>query len=108
LCSEHTSDENHTRSLAKTGYGYTYIENAEIRGVFAGYKTHMFGKWDAGMATPDHTPHGRGYSSALHYYHHCNDYWNYVDGAGKALFGQLFGHKTIDSPRQARDKAVKS
>jgi arylsulfatase B len=26
----------------------------------AGYKTHMFGKWDAGMASPDHTPHGRG------------------------------------------------
>eukprot|EP01046_Picozoa_sp_COSAG06_P080969 COSAG06_NODE_28183_length_579_cov_0.637500_2_plen_23_part_01 len=23
------------------------MENAEIRGVFAGYKTHMFGKWDA-------------------------------------------------------------
>lgn len=23
-----------------------------------GYKTHMFGKWDVGMATPDHTPHG--------------------------------------------------
>lgn len=23
------------------------------------------GKWDAGMATMDHTPHGRGYESAL-------------------------------------------
>ena len=32
------------------------------------------------MATPDHTPHGRGYSSALHYFHHCNDYWTYDDG----------------------------
>ena len=38
-----------------------------------GYSTHMFGKWDAGMATPDHTPHGRGYSTSLHYFHHCND-----------------------------------
>ena len=24
----------------------------------AGYSTHMAGKWDAGMATWDHTPHG--------------------------------------------------
>ena len=36
----------------------------------AGYKTHMFGKWDAGMATVDHTPHGRGYQTSLHYFHH--------------------------------------
>jgi len=41
----------------------------------AGYATHMFGKWDAGMATPDHTPHGRGYDTSLHYFHHANDYW---------------------------------
>jgi arylsulfatase A-like enzyme len=27
-----------------------------------GYKTHMFGKWDVGMATPDHTPHGSALS----------------------------------------------
>ena len=27
----------------------------------------MAGKWDAGMATPDHTPHGRGYQSELTY-----------------------------------------
>ena len=31
----------------------------------AGYQTHMFGKWDVGMATPDHTPHGRGYMTAM-------------------------------------------
>lgn len=36
----------------------------------AGYATHMIGKWDAGMATPDHTPAGRGYDSSLIYYHH--------------------------------------
>ena len=40
-----------------------------------GYKTHMIGKWDVGMATPDHTPQGRGYDTSLHYFHHCNDYW---------------------------------
>jgi hypothetical protein len=26
----------------------------------------------AGMATPDHTPQGRGYQEALHYFHHDN------------------------------------
>jgi len=41
-----------------------------------GYRTHMFGKWDAGMATPDHTPHGRGYQTSMHYFHHANNYWN--------------------------------
>eukprot|EP00729_Bicosta_minor_P029451 gene29451-34302_t len=27
-----------------------------------GYRTVMAGKWDAGMATPTHTPFGRGYT----------------------------------------------
>jgi arylsulfatase I/J len=35
----------------------------------------MVGKWDAGMATPDHTPLGRGYESWLGYYQHANGYW---------------------------------
>eukprot|EP00401_Gymnodinium_catenatum_P073526 CAMPEP_0117618780 /NCGR_PEP_ID=MMETSP0784-20121206/86278_1 /TAXON_ID=39447 /ORGANISM="" /LENGTH=601 /DNA_ID=CAMNT_0005422651 /DNA_START=49 /DNA_END=1850 /DNA_ORIENTATION=- len=43
----------------------------------AGYKTHMVGKWDVGMATPDHTPAGRGYDSSLVYFHHTNDLWNF-------------------------------
>ncbi len=42
----------------------------------AGYKTHMTGKWDAGMATPDHTPSGRGYDSFYGYFQHANHYWN--------------------------------
>ena len=41
----------------------------------AGYRAHMTGKWDAGMATPRHTPLGRGYESWLGYFHHSNDYW---------------------------------
>jgi len=41
----------------------------------ANYKTHLVGKWDAGMATPHHTPKGRGYDTSLHYFEHKNDYW---------------------------------
>jgi arylsulfatase I/J len=28
------------------------------------------------MATPDHTPHGRGYEDSLLYFHHMNDYYD--------------------------------
>mmetsp|Transcript_43826 Transcript_43826/g.103630 ORF Transcript_43826/g.103630 Transcript_43826/m.103630 type:complete len:536 (+) Transcript_43826:74-1681(+) len=41
----------------------------------AGYRTHMTGKWDCGMATLRHTPQGRGYDSFFGYFHHANDYW---------------------------------
>ncbi|XP_065188415.1 arylsulfatase B-like [Sycon ciliatum] len=41
----------------------------------AGYESHQVGKWDAGMATPDHTPKGRGFKTSLGYFHHDNDYW---------------------------------
>lgn len=40
-----------------------------------GYRTHMTGKWDAGMATWEHTPMGRGYETFFGYYHHAEDYW---------------------------------
>jgi len=46
----------------------------------AGYSTHMVGKWDAGMATLDHIPTGRGYDTSLNYFHHANDYWNQRTG----------------------------
>lgn len=42
----------------------------------AGYRTAMFGKWDVGMATPAHSPDGRGYQSGLWYFWHDNDYWS--------------------------------
>lgn len=42
----------------------------------AGYSTAMVGKWDAGMATPEHTPWGRGYDEFYGYYQHANNYWN--------------------------------
>jgi len=40
-----------------------------------GYATHMVGKWDVGMATPDHIPKGRGFDTSLIYFNHENDYW---------------------------------
>jgi arylsulfatase I/J len=33
-----------------------------------GWQTHVVGKWDLGMATPGHTPHGRGFDSSLIYF----------------------------------------
>lgn len=36
---------------------------------------------DAGMATFDHTPRGRGYHTSLSYFHHANDYWT-MKGTG--------------------------
>lgn len=41
----------------------------------AGYATHQVGKWDAGMATPAHTPRGRGFDSSFGYFEHKNDFW---------------------------------
>ena len=43
----------------------------------AGYETHQVGKWDAGMATPHHTPQGRGYDTSLNYFSHGN--WMYTE-----------------------------
>lgn len=75
---------------------------------FSSSLSHSQGKWDAGMASPDHTPQGRGYdtslmcvklsrahfsvqslskpnppplplSFSLSYFHHANDYWTSID-----------------------------
>jgi hypothetical protein len=46
----------------------------------ANYSTHAVGKWDAGMATPQHTPRGRGFDTSLVYYNHENDYWTRKQG----------------------------
>ena len=40
----------------------------------AGYRTVQAGKWHCGLATPDHTPLGRGYQESL----------TYLDGASEA------------------------
>lgn len=41
----------------------------------AGFSTHAVGKWDAGFATPTHTPEGRGFDTSLVYAEHMNEYW---------------------------------
>ena len=46
----------------------------------ANYSTACVGKWDAGMATPDHTPKGRGFDTSLVYFHHENDYYTRQSG----------------------------
>eukprot|EP00662_Eupelagonemidae_sp_cell21_P017701 gene17701-62317_t len=43
----------------------------------AGYSTHQFGKWDAGMSSFEHIPKGRGFDTSLGYFDHCNDYYTY-------------------------------
>eukprot|EP00117_Sycon_ciliatum_P033144 scpid65228/ scgid25566/ Arylsulfatase B; N-acetylgalactosamine-4-sulfatase len=50
----------------------------------AGYATHHVGKWDAGMATPDHTPTGRGFDTTFGYFHHANDF--YTEKAGGCMY----------------------
>ncbi|KAJ8613034.1 hypothetical protein CTAYLR_004065 [Chrysophaeum taylorii] len=49
---------------------------------FAGYETHQVGKWDAGLVTPKHTPHGRGYDTSLSYFGHGNWAWTQKEWGG--------------------------
>ena len=44
----------------------------------AGYRTHLVGKWDAGMATEAHSPRSRGYDEWLGCENQrkpCGPYW---------------------------------
>ena len=47
----------------------------------AGYAAHQVGKWDAGMATPDHIPIGRRFDTSFGYYHHANDFYTEIASA---------------------------
>uniref|UniRef100_A0A7S2RQN2 Sulfatase N-terminal domain-containing protein n=1 Tax=Mucochytrium quahogii TaxID=96639 RepID=A0A7S2RQN2_9STRA len=65
----------------------------------AGYRTHMTGKWDAGMATYEHTPMGRGYETFFGYYHHANDYWKQDLSPGSTVHLDAcakLGHDFVD------------
>ena len=42
----------------------------------AGYQTHAFGKWHLGMASPDHTPLGRGFDNSLIFFAGAQDHWS--------------------------------
>lgn len=39
------------------------------------YSTHFVGKWDAGSATPQQIPHGRGYDTSFGYLSHANTWF---------------------------------
>eukprot|EP00965_Chrysotila_dentata_P175388 5788812-Pleurochrysis_carterae.AAC.2 len=60
-------------------YDMTGITEHLVR---AGYATHQVGKWDAGMATPRHTPRGRGYQTSLNYFGHGNWMWSEAEWGG--------------------------
>lgn len=51
----------------------------------AGYSTHQVGKWDAGMVTPRHTPHGRGYDRSLGYFGHGIWGWTQKEWGGSTV-----------------------
>ncbi|CAJ1416890.1 unnamed protein product [Effrenium voratum] len=71
----HVNPELGNACADNTGIPYNMTGLAE-KMKQGGYKTHFAGKWDAGMATPAHTPHGRGYDTSLNYFAHHNDYWS--------------------------------
>jgi arylsulfatase I/J len=61
---------------AAVPYNFTTI--SELLSSHSNYTSHLVGKWDAGMATPRHTPFGRGYSnSSLSYFSHKNEFFTH-------------------------------
>merc|ERR1712151_706175 len=54
----------------------------------------MVGKWDVGVATPEHLPAGRGYDSSLIYFGHENDCWNNaaIETCDQQQFTDLWEH----------------
>ena len=61
--------------------GNMTVISAKMKEAGYNYATHQVGKWDAGMATPDHTPKGRGFDSSLDYFHHAlNGYFDGTEG----------------------------
>merc|ERR1719230_750451 len=71
--------EDPHNQVASIGIPTNMSSVADVLGA-SGYKTHYVGKWDAGIATPRHTPVGRGYQTALPYFSHQTNKWGYYDG----------------------------
>jgi arylsulfatase A-like enzyme len=73
----------------------------------AGWATAAVGKWDAGMATPDHTPEGRGYQQSLIYFHHANDYWQYTCGSCRqdGPYHEVVSSATYPLPKYTEQEA---
>lgn len=69
----------------------------------AGYSTHLVGKWDVGMATPQHSPTARGYSTFLGYFHHANDYWSMNEGTCSAHFDETSSDNSVGESSDASD-----
>ena len=61
----------------------------------AGYSTHFLGKWDAGMATPEHTPLGRGFDTFLGTLESISDHWT-MDHAQEAQLLDVCGNRFKD------------
>ena len=73
----------------------------------AAYSTHVVGKWDLGMATPTHTPLGRGFDSSLIYYEHKVDYWSQALAQSScatfdASIKDLWSHSSVQAEGPAR------
>ena len=54
----------------------------KLRSSSKNYTTHIVGKWDAGTATFNQIPYGRGYDSSFIYFGHDNNYWTEIDNIG--------------------------
>lgn len=71
----------------------------------AGYMTNLVGKWDVGMATPEHSPASRGFDSWLGYWHHSNDYFTHAE---EKCYGQdvrdLWAMKKDDPTSASRER----
>ena len=61
----------------------------------AGYSTHFLGKWDAGMATPEHTPLGRGFDTFLGTLESISGHWT-MDHAQEAQLLDVCGNRFKD------------
>ena len=69
----------------------------------ANYTTHFVGKYDVGMATPDHSPRARGYQTFMGYWHHANDYWTFDEETCdfKSVRDLWIQNDTYDGPAYA-------